>query len=177
MRGGAVEPTCARALRVEETRRGDHGPAVVEERHQLYRARERAEHRFRDLNAHAAADSRVGIDAARAGIQFVCDFARARERVNQLCARSLAVREQSRDAAAVYAAPGSQKVVARAPSDAAKLKLALRRRFVFFSGGAREREPRITLDALARGEERVALLLAQPCVAARLDEQVLHLAQ
>lgn len=177
MRGGAAEPTCARALRVEETRRGDHGPAVVEERHQLYRACERAEHRFRDLNARVAARPRVGIDAALAVIQFVCDFARARERVNQLCARSLAVREQARDAAPVYAAPGCKKVVARAPRDAAKLKLALRRRFLFVGGSAREREPRVTLYALARGEERVALLLAQTRVAARLGEQVLHLAQ
>lgn len=177
MRGGAVEPTCARALRVEETRRGDHCPAVVEERHKLYRACERAEHRFRDLNARVAADSHLGIDAARALIQFVRDFARARERVNQLCARALAVRAQACDASAVDAAARRQKVVARAPRDAAEFEFALGRRFVFVGGSARERETGVALDALARREQGVALLLARPRVAARLDEQVLHLAE
>lgn len=177
MRVGAVEPTCARALRVEETRRGDNCPAVVEERHKLYRACERAQHRFRDLNARVADGSRVGIDTARALIQFVRDFARARERVNQLCSCSLAVREQARDASAVDAAARRQKVVARAPRDAAKLKLALGRRFVLVGGSARERETGVALDALARREQSVALLLARPRVVAGFDEQVLHLAQ
>ena len=105
------------------------------------------------------------------------DFARARERVNQLGASALAVREQPRDAATVYAATGGKQVVARAPSDAAEFQFALGRRFLFVGGRAREREPRVTLDALARGEERVALLLAHTRVAAGFDEQVLHLAQ
>lgn len=177
MRCGAVEPTCARALRVEETRRGDYCPAVVEERHKLYRACERAEHRFRDLNARAVADSRLGMDAARASTQFVRDFARARERVNQFCARPVAVREQARDASAVDAAARRQKVVARAPRDAAEFEFALGRRFVFVGRSARERETCVALDALARGEEGVALLLARRRGAARLDEQVLDLAQ
>ena len=105
------------------------------------------------------------------------DFARARERVNKLGAGALAVREQSRDAAPVYAATGSQEVVARAPRDAAEFELALGRRFIFVGGSAREREPRVTLDAFARGEERVTLLLAHTRVAAGFDEQVLRLAQ
>lgn len=87
------------------------------------------------------------------------------------------MREQSRNAAPVYASTGSQEVVARAPRDAAEFELALARRFLSVGGSARERESRITLDALARGEEHVALLLAHPRIAASFDEQVLYLAQ
>lgn len=119
MRRAACETARARALRVEESGRGDYCPAVVEERHELHRASERAEQSFRDQDARVAAHTHVGIDAARARIKVVRDFARARERMNQLRARALAVREQSCDAAPVYAAPRRQKVVARAPRDAA----------------------------------------------------------
>ena len=129
------------------------------------------------MNARAAADSRVGIDAARALMRFVRDFARARERMNQFCSRTLAVREQARDASAVDAAPGSQKVVARAPRDAAEFEFSFGRRFVLVGGSARERETCVALYALARREQSVALLLSRPRVAASLDEQVLHLAQ
>lgn len=97
--------------------------------------------------------------------------------MNQLRSRSVAVREQARDAAPVDAAARGQEVVARAPRDAAELKLALRRRLFFVGRGARERETGVALYALARGEERVALPLAEPRFAARIDEQVLDLAQ
>lgn len=97
--------------------------------------------------------------------------------MNQLRARTVAVREQARDAPAVDAAPGGQKVVARAPRDAAEFEFAPGRRFVFVGGSARERETGIALDALARAEESVALLLAHPRVAASFDEQVFDLAQ
>ena len=100
----------------------------------------------------------------------MCDFARARERVNKLRARTLAVRDEARDAASVYAAPGDGEVVARAPRDAAKLKLALRRRVRLARVCARERETGVALYALARGEERVALRFAEPAFAARLKQ-------
>ena len=93
-------------------------------------------------------------------MKIVCDFARARERVNQFGARTLAVRDEARDAAAMDATARDKQVVARAPRDSTQLQLALGGRSPFARGGAREREPGVTLYALARGEERVARILS-----------------
>ncbi len=68
------------------------------------------------------------------------------------------------------AASGREQVVARAPRDAAKLKLALGGRFAFASVGARERESRVTFYRFARREKSVALLFEHPRVATSLDE-------
>src|SRR4051812_3436728 len=108
--------------------------------------------------------------AARARLKVARDFARARERVNQLVARTLSVCEQARDAAPVNTAARSEQVVARAPGDAAKLKLSFGGRFAFARVGAREREARVTFYRFARGEQSVALLFMHPRVAASLDE-------
>ena len=140
MRRDARETHGARALRVEQSRGGDDRRAVVEEGHKLYRARERAQRRLGD--SRALVNSRA--DARRARLKVARDFARARERVNQLVARTLPVREQARDAAPVDAASRREQVVARAPRDSAKLKLAFGGRFAFARVGAREREARVT---------------------------------
>lgn len=164
----APEPNRARAFGVEQTRRRDNGRAVVEERHKLYRAGERAQERLGYRRTRVAAGAHAGINDARAGMKFVCDFAHARERVNQFGARSLAVRDETRDAATVDATARDKQVVARAPRDSAQLQLALGGRFLFARVAARERESRVTLDALARGEERVPLRLAKSGDAVRV---------
>ena len=50
---------------------------------------------------------------------FMRDFARGVERVDEFRARSLAVCEQARDVAPVYASARDEQVVARASRDAA----------------------------------------------------------
>ena len=117
-----------RALRVEQTRRGDDGRAVVEEGHKLNRSPERAEQGLGDPARRVASRPRGSVSQARGRAEAACDFARVGERVDEFRASALAVREQARDAAAVYASARRQKVVARATRDAAQLKLALRGR-------------------------------------------------
>lgn len=88
------------------------------------------------------------------------EFADFGERVDEFCARALAVREQARDVATVDAAPGGEQVVARASGDAAQLQLARRGRVVAPRAVAGQRESRVALDALARGEQHVPLRFA-----------------
>lgn len=76
------------------------------------------------------------------------------------------MREQTRDAASVDAKARDRQVVAGASGDSAKLQLARGWCLLFVSFGAREREPRVTLDALARGKHRVALRLSKSIDAA-----------
>ena len=96
----------------------------------------------------------------RRGTGCVNKLARASERVDELGAHALAVSKQARDVAPVDAAARYEKVVARAPSDAAQLKLSLRRRGVLAKPCACERESRVTLDARACGEQSMALCVA-----------------
>lgn len=99
------------------------------------------------------------------------DFAHVGERMDEFRAGALTMSQQARYVAPVDAAARDEKIVARAPCDAAQLKLALRRRSVPAKPRASERESRITLDAGARGKQRVTLDFAlQP---ARVYEQVL----
>ena len=79
------------------------------------------------------------------------------EGVDEFGARALAMRQQARDVATVDAATGGEQVVARAPGDAAQLKLARRGRGVLARARAGQREAGVALDALARGEQRVPL--------------------
>lgn len=65
------------------------------------------------------------------------------------------MRDESRDVATMYAAPREKQIIARAPRDAAQLHLALRRGRACVRPLTGEREPRVTLHALACGEERV----------------------
>ena len=81
------------------------------------------------------------------------------ERVDQFGAGAFAVRDEPRDVAPVDAAAGDEQVVAAAPGDAAQLHLARRGSRVGRRRGAGRGEPRVTLDALARGVELVALRL------------------
>jgi len=138
------EAAQARALGFEQARDADDGRVVVEEREQLDCPRERAQQRL----------GRAGRRRCLAGqLRSVREFADFGERVDEFCARALKVREQARDVAAVDAAPGGQKVVARAPGDAAQLHLARRGRVVAARAGAGQRESRVALDALASGEQ------------------------
>ena len=93
-------------------------------------------------------------------VNVVRDFARGGERMDEFRARALAVCEQARDVAPVYAAARDEQVVARAARDAAQLQLARRRRNALSRRRAGERKPRVTLNALARSEEREPLRLA-----------------
>src|SRR5215217_6169416 len=77
------------------------------------------------------------------------------QRDDQLRARALAVRDEARDVAAVDAPAGDEQVVAPAAGDAAQLHLPRRRPSLRARLRRGEREPRVTLDALARGVERV----------------------
>ena len=106
---------------------------------------------------------------------FMRDFARGGERVDEFCARSLSVCEQARDVAPVHAAARDEQVVARAARDAAQLQLARRGRGVLARRRACKRQPRVALDALARGEQRVPPGLAVG--PARAQEQVLDFAE
>lgn len=92
------------------------------------------------------------------------------ERVDEFKACAFAVGDEPRDVAAVNAAPGNQEVVAAASGDAAQLHLAPSGARV--SGGlcAGRGETGVTLDALARGVELVALRLF--CERARVGQKV-----
>lgn len=83
-------------------------------------------------------------------------LAQLRQRVEHLAARALAVEQQAEDVAAVRAAAGEGEVLAPAPGDARKLKVARGGRGVGARAVRDAREPREPLDAAARGEERVA---------------------
>ena len=108
-------------------------------------------------------------------VNVVCGFARGGERVDEFRARPISVCEQARDVAPVDAAARDEQVVARAPRDAAQLQLARRGCGVLARRRAGERESRVALDALARGEQRVPPGLAVgPALA---HEQVLDLAE
>lgn len=100
--------------------------------------------------------------------KVVCGLARGCERVDEFCACALAVRAEARDVSAADASSGDQKVVARATGDAAQLQLARRRLSFLVSGRAGESKTRVTLDALAHGEQRVSLRLA--AANARVDD-------
>ena len=97
------------------------------------------------------------------------------EGLDELGAGARAVCEETRDVAPVDAAAGDQQVVAAAAGDAAQLHLAPRGSRVRARRGAGRREPRVTLDALARGVELVALRLRFE--RASLQEQVFDGAQ
>lgn len=89
-------------------------------------------------------------------VLVVYDPAHVCERAYEFGARAFAVGEETSGVATVDAAPGDEQVVARAPRDAAQLHLARRRPGARVRRGAGEREPRVTLDAPTRVEERVA---------------------
>lgn len=89
----------------------------------------------------------------------MCGLADGGERVDELGAGALAVRDEPRDVAPVDAAAGDEQVVAASARDAAQLHLARRGSCVGSCVGAGRSEPGVTLDALARGVELVALRL------------------
>ena len=106
------------------------------------------------------------------GVRGLAD---GRERVDEFGARAFAVGHESRDVAAVDAAAGDEQVVPAAPGDAAQLHLAPRGARFRVRRGAGRGEPRVTLDALARRVELVALRLFGE--RARVGEQVFDDAQ
>lgn len=144
-----LQPPQARALGVEQTGRAQRRLSVFEQREQFDGAREGLEQRARD---------RAGglFVAPRRVRQSVREAADGGEGLGEFGARSLAVRDEARDVAAVEAAAGDEQVFAGAPGEPAQLHLALGRGGRRARVGAGEREPRVALDALARGEERVA---------------------
>lgn len=109
------------------------------------------------------------------GIKIVCGLACGGERVDEFRAGALAVRSQTRDVPSVKTLSGDEQVVAVAPGDAAQLQFA---RFgLSFLARRRtgERKPRVTLDALARREQRLPLRLAVANALAR--DQIFDRAQ
>jgi len=102
------------------------------------------------------------------GIKVVCGLARGCERMDEFCACALAVHAKARDVSAAEASSGDQQVVARATGDAAQLQLARRRLCFLVSSRAGESKTRVTLDALAHGEQCVSLRLA--AATARVDD-------
>ena len=124
-----------------------------------------------------------GVVDARRHLRPAREGADGRECLNQLGARALAVRHEARDVAPVDAAARGEQVVAPATGDAAQLHLARRgsRLRARLRGG--QRQTRVTLDALARGVERVPprLVELRPCrferildAAQRVDRRALH---
>ena len=89
-------------------------------------------------------------------VLLVYDPAHVGERAYEFGAGAFAVGEEARGVATVDAAPCDEQVVARAPRDATQLHLARRRPGARVGRSTRQREPRVTLDAPARVEERVA---------------------
>jgi len=142
---GRFEAAQARALRVEQPRRFEHGRAVFEQREQFDGAREALEQ-----------GARKGAGCGAVAYAFVGQRADGGEGVREVCARSLAVRGQARDVAAVEAAAGDEQVFAGAARQPAQLQLARGGAVVGARVGAGERQPREALDAFARGEQRVA---------------------
>jgi len=97
------------------------------------------------------------------------------ERVDEFVAGARAVRDEPRDVAPVDAAARDEQVVAAAAGDAAQLHLARRRSRVGRRRSTGDGESGVTLDALARGVELVALRLFFE--RARFQEQVFDQAQ
>src|SRR5215203_4453660 len=102
-----------------------------------------------------------GVGGTRRRFRFAREGADGAERLNQLGARALAVRDEARDVAAMDAAAGREQIVAPAPGDAAQLHLARRRPRLRARLRGGERQPRVTLDALARGVERMPSRLVE----------------
>lgn len=148
---------------MEQTRDADDRRAVVEEREQLDCPRERVQQRPGDLFGNgalirvAALGVIRGMKRVRRRIYLVCEVANFREGVDEFGACSLTVCQKARGVAPVDAAPGGEQVVARAPRDAAQLKLARRGRCILARTRAGQREAGVALDALARGKQRVPL--------------------
>lgn len=108
-------------------------------------------------------------------VEDVRGLADGGERVDEFGARAFAVGYEPRDVAAMDAAAGDEQIVSAAAGDAAQLHLAPRGSSVRARRGAGRGEPRVTLDALARGVELVALRLFGE--RARVREQVFDDAQ
>src|ERR1044072_315 len=100
-----------------------------------------------------------GISDRRRRIHLVCGIADDGEGLDEFRACTLAMRDEPRDVAAMDALAGDEQVVSAAAGDAAQLHLARRGSRIRARRGAGGGETRVTLDALARGVELVALRL------------------
>lgn len=87
----------------------------------------------------------------------MCGLADGGERLDEFRACALAVGDEPRDVATVDAAAGDEQVVSTTAGDATHLHLASSGSRVSARRGACDGETRVTLNALARGVELIAL--------------------